>query len=333
MYVFNVLVSTAICMVSEFQFIENIKSKYGLDKVGDDCAVLPKDAETDLLLTADLLIEEIDFRLEWTTPEFLGHKALAVSLSDIAAMGGEPKWAMLSIGVPESLWNSDFIDRFYEGWFILANKYGIELIGGDISRSPDKLVIDSIVGGQVTHGKAILRSGAKLGDAIVMTGTLGGSAVGLKLIENFGSANENGGDWRQEPCLSHLQPWPQLKTGIYLQNNGLANAMIDLSDGMSSDLAHLCHRSSVGAHIIAEMIPINENVKEYASAFDDQLDLALNGGEDFELLFTTYKENISRLDDKVFTIIGEITPNIGIIELIRDGKSEVLHAKGYKHFS
>src|SRR5688572_30488273 len=104
-------------MVSEFEFIEVIKSKYGLDQVGDDCAVLPKDADTDLLMTADLLIEEIDFRLEWTTPEFLGHKALAVSLSDIASMGGDPKWAMLSIGVPETVWTGDFLDRFYTGWF------------------------------------------------------------------------------------------------------------------------------------------------------------------------------------------------------------------------
>src|SRR5688500_17250487 len=102
-------------MVSEFEFIKGIKSKYHLGKIGDDCAVLPKDADTDLLMTADLLIEDIDFRPEWTTPEFLGHKALAVSLSDIAAMGGVPTWAMLSIGIPEAVWNGDFLDRFYTG--------------------------------------------------------------------------------------------------------------------------------------------------------------------------------------------------------------------------
>src|SRR5688500_12282850 len=125
-------------MVNEFEFIQNIKSKFRLKHVGDDCAVLPKDDSIDSLLTADLLIEDIDFRLEWTTPEFLGHKALAVSLSDIAAMGGSPKWSMLSLGVSEKLWKSDFLDRFYNGWFELAAQYDVELVGGDISRSPDK---------------------------------------------------------------------------------------------------------------------------------------------------------------------------------------------------
>src|SRR5438874_6172297 len=153
-------------MVTELQFIENIRAKYNLDKIEDDCAVLPKDAETDLLVTADMLVEDVDFKLEWGAPEFLGHKALAVSLSDIAAMGGKPNWAMLSLGVPETIWNTDFIDRFYEGWHALAGEMGVELVGGDVSRSPEKLVIDSVVGGVVAKGKAILRSGARPGDGI-----------------------------------------------------------------------------------------------------------------------------------------------------------------------
>ena len=107
-------------MKSEFEFINDLKSRFSLDKIGDDCAVLPKNETTDLLITADLLIEDIDFRLEWTKPEFLGHKALAVSLSDIAAMGGTPKWALMSIGVPKDLWKTDFLDRFYDGWHKLA---------------------------------------------------------------------------------------------------------------------------------------------------------------------------------------------------------------------
>ena len=150
-------------MRSEFEFIQNIKKKYSLAFIGDDCAVLPKDDINDLLITSDMLVEDIDFRLEWTTPEFLGHKALAVSLSDIAAMGGDPTFAMLSLGVSENLWKTDFVDRFFEGWHKLASKYGVELIGGDISRSTDKLVIDSIVLGEVQKSRAILRSGAKPG--------------------------------------------------------------------------------------------------------------------------------------------------------------------------
>ena len=160
---------------SEFDFIQNIKNKFLLGRVGDDCAVLPKNDKTDLLVTADMLVEEIDFRLAWTTPGLLGHKALAVSLSDIAAMGGQPVWAMISIGVPEKLWKTDFLDRFYDGWFALARQFNVELVGGDVSRTPDKVTIDSIVGGEVEKGRAVLRSSANPGDAIFVTGTLGGA--------------------------------------------------------------------------------------------------------------------------------------------------------------
>src|SRR3954470_4014629 len=118
-------------MRSEFQFINDMKSRYDLEKVGDDCAVVPKDDRTDLLITSDMLVEGIDFRLDWATPEQIGHKALAVSLSDIAAMGGTPRHAMLSIAVVENLWKGDFMDRFYEGWHTLARAYGVELVGGD----------------------------------------------------------------------------------------------------------------------------------------------------------------------------------------------------------
>src|SRR5215213_1659564 len=144
-------------MPSEFEFIRNIKEKYALRHVGDDCAVLAKNVETDLVITADMLLEDIDFRLEWTTPEMLGHKALAVSLSDIAAMGGTPKWAMLSIGIPADVWSNKFVEKFYEGWFALAKLHKVELIGGDVSRTPDKIVIDCVAAGETKKGKAIKR--------------------------------------------------------------------------------------------------------------------------------------------------------------------------------
>jgi thiamine-monophosphate kinase len=152
-------------MKSEFDFIEKIRRRAQSASIGtgigDDCAVIPKDSKTDLVITADLLIEDVDFRLEWTTPELIGHKALVVSLSDAAAMGAKPVWAMLSIGIPEKIWKTDFVDEFYEGWFRLAKKFGVGLIGGDVSRTPDKIVIDSIVAGEAKKGKAVLRSGAK----------------------------------------------------------------------------------------------------------------------------------------------------------------------------
>jgi thiamine-monophosphate kinase len=327
-------------MPTEFEFIQNIKKKYGLKYVGDDCAVLPKDDKTDTVVTADMLVEDIDFRLDWTTPEFLGHKALAVSLSDIAAMGAKPKWAMLSIGVPENLWKSDFLDRFYQGWYRLARRYRVELTGGDISRSPDKLIVDSILGGEVPKGRAILRTGAIEGDAIVVTDHVGGSAAGLRLLKNgrrFGSGTES---WEDVLLSIHLQPWPQVGTGLYLQKYGLAHAMVDISDGLASDLQHICVASKTGAKLFAEKIPMNLNLVRLTDSIDEQMELALNGGEDFQLLFTIANEKISELsaglvggrDYGVFRVIGEVTANDGIIELIRDGKTEILQPKGFRHF-
>lgn len=311
-------------MLGEFEFIQNIKKKYSLEKIGDDCAVLPKNDKTDQVITADLLVEDIDFHLEWTTPEFLGHKALAVSLSDIAAMGAEPKWAMLSLGVPENLWNSDFVDRFYEGWFALAKEFKVELVGGDVSRTSDKVVIDSIVGGEVAKGRAILRSGAEIGDAIYVTGELGAAAAGLSQLEN-GAAN------RSDFIAKQLKPQPQLATAKLLHTLGVIHSMIDISDGLSSDLTHICDASSVGAKICANELPISPAILKQFGA-EQGNDFALNGGEDFELLFTADEKKFLLPHAVKISRIGEITSDTGKIEIIRDGKTEILQPKGYRHF-
>jgi thiamine-monophosphate kinase len=315
-------------MSSEFEFLESIRKRYSLGKIGDDCAVLPKDSDTDMVVTADMLVEDIDFRLKWTTPEFLGHKALAVSLSDIAAMGADPDWAMLSIGVPEHIWNSGFVDRFYEGWHRLASKFGVELVGGDISRTPDKIVIDSIVSGQVEKGGAILRSTANPGDLLFVTNRLGGAATGLAALEGgFASLAE-----LEKAVLKQLQPMPQIEWGKLLQQQHLASAMIDLSDGLSSDLAHLCRASGVGAVIHAEKIPVYALPTVPDRLEIDPLDLALNGGEDFELLFTSDPKNFLTLKTAHFLHIGEVTANVGIIELIDGATTSLLTPKGFRHF-
>lgn len=319
-------------MRSEFKFIENIKKKYSLDYIGDDCAVLPKDDRVDSLFTSDMLIEDIDFRIEWTTPEFLGHKALSVSISDIAAMGGEAKFALLSIGVSENLWKTDFVDRFYEGWHKLAEQYDVELIGGDVSRSPDRLVIDSTVLGEVPKGKAILRSGARPDDAIFVTGYLGGAAAGLNLLEKGETPAEDLTEAVRHLILRQLQPIPQARTGKALYEIHLPTAMLDISDGLSSDLNHLAIASRVGAKIYADRIPVDPAIAGAGSLTSDALDLALNGGEDFELLFTTGPEKISAALDLGFHHIGEITEQIGIIELVRDNAVSRLEPKGYRHF-
>jgi thiamine-monophosphate kinase len=320
-------------MLSEFDFIQNIKKKFRLDMVGDDCAVLPKDADTELLITADLLIEDIDFRLDWVVPEFLGHKALAVSLSDVAAMGGEARWALISIGVPEKLWQGEFVEKFYEGWHSLARKFGVELAGGDVSRSPDRLVIDSIVGGEVAIGQAVLRSGASVGDLLLVTGRLGGSAGGLKLLsEGIRFNPEENTGWQKKLLLKHLEPWPQLDNALVLQIDNTATAMIDISDGLSSDLAHICEMSGVGARIDADLIPISRQLEKLSLSREEQLDLALNGGEDLELLFSARKEKISNVDKELFTVIGEVTAKTGVIELIVGEESRIITPRGYRHF-
>lgn len=323
-------------MKSEFEFIETIRRRYNLSKIGDDCAVLPKDSKTDLVITTDLLVEDIDFRLDWTTPEFLGHKALTVSLSDVAAMGAKPVWAMLSIGIPEKIWNTDFVEKFYDGYMRLASKFHVELVGGDVSKTPDKIVVDSIVAGETKKGKAILRSGAKVGDLVYVTNELGGASAGLTLLENGVHYNDSSKIWQRNLLLKQLQPLPLIHTAQDLNDENPPTAMIDLSDGLSSDLTHICCASSVGATIYADKIPFHKNLKAVTETLDEKLNYALNGGEDFELLFTADPKKKFRLkkdhEKRGFSCIGKITANAEIIELICDEKSTILQPKGFQHF-
>lgn len=303
-------------MRKEFEFINQIKQKFDLKKIGDDCAVLPKNETHDMLITSDLIVENIDFRRSWMIPRFLGHKALAVSLSDIAAMGGKPLYSMLSIGIPEDIWKTNFVDEFYGGYFKLAQSFNVELIGGDVSKTPDKIVIDSTVIGEVEKGKAILRSGAKVGDLIFVTDQLGTASIGLKLLEKKI-------DGFEELKLRQLKPNPRIEEGQFLSN--FATSMIDISDGLSSDLMHICEASRVGAKLFAEKIP-------HLKSDIWNLESAINGGEDFELLFTVNpKKNIDKNFEHFF-YIGEVTANVGILELISNDKSTILKPKGYQHF-
>jgi thiamine-monophosphate kinase len=318
-------------MRSEFEFIDYIKDRYTLRKVGDDCAVLPKDAATDIVITADMLVEDIDFRVDWTAPELLGHKALAVSLSDIAAMGAEPKWAMISLAVPRKTWSSSFVDEFYRGWFRLAEQFQIELVGGDTSRTGAGIVIDSVVGGEVRRGTAIRRSGATAGNGVFVSGCLGGAAGGLRLLEGGSrSSTEN----NQERALidRQLAPFPRVALGTRLNAGSGVTAMIDLSDGISSDLGHICKASGVGAMIDASLLPVDENLEMLGVGPDEILQMALNGGEDFELLFTVDEKKLTGADLAGCTRIGSVTASIGRIELISGGETTVLPAGGYRHF-
>jgi thiamine-monophosphate kinase len=236
--------------------------------IGDDCALLRPQPGFELLVTTDLSIEGVHFRRVWHPARSVGHRCLARGLSDIAAMGGEPLACFLSLGLPSNLpetWTREFID----GLMSLARSWGVELAGGDVS-SAAKITADIVVMGQVPRGQSILRSGAQPGDRIFVTGQLGASASVLRRL----LAGE-----RIRPSRSsrHFFPEPRLEVARLLRERRLATSMIDLSDGLSIDLNHICEESRVAARISSADIPIARNA---------DLELALHGGEDYELLFT-----------------------------------------------
>ncbi|HKP37671.1 MAG TPA: thiamine-phosphate kinase [Pyrinomonadaceae bacterium] len=343
--------------MNEFEFIrllrEQVQSRETSSRVlkgiGDDAAVISQSLGRDSVITTDLLIEDVDFHRASTPARLLGHKALAVSLSDIAAMGARPAYSFLSLGLPEEIWQGDFKDKFYEGYLALADKFGVALAGGDISRSKDKIVIDSIVMGEVSTRSAIMRSGARPGDQVFVTGTLGGAAAGLKLIElgarigsvppaSAGGSSEGSDNEAIQSLLGRqLRPSPRVGWGIVLGTEQLASAMIDISDGLSSDLAHLCAESGVGAVIESASIPVDKDViKLCGRRALDPLALALHGGEDFELLFTVSPENVDRLPKRVdgveVSLIGEITDKTGSIRIREKDREWDLPAQGFEHF-
>jgi thiamine-monophosphate kinase len=313
--------------------------------IGDDAAVLRQFTGRETVVTTDLLVEDIDFRRETSQARLLGHKALAVSLSDIAAMGARPRWALLSLGIPQDVWNSDFVDEFYEGFFALADRYGVRLIGGDVSRTPEKIVIDSIVMGECTGGRSVLRSEAKPGDQLFVTGSLGGAAAGLRLSERGARFEKSDTQeleyqdarWITHLLFRHLRPEPRVGWGLVLGQERLASAMIDISDGLSSDIHHLSSASGVGATIDSARLPIDPQVTELCGRRAlDPLILALHGGEDFELLFAIRRENISRLPAKVdgvsITRIGEITESTSGVRVVEGTRVWNLEPGGWEHF-
>lgn len=312
-------------MTTEFELIDRLRSRYGLARIGDDCAVLPGGRLSDLVVTADLLVEDVDFRTAWATPETIGAKALAVSLSDVAAMGATPVWSILCLAIPQVVWESDFVDRFYDGYMAVAGRFGVELAGGDISRSPSGIVIDSVAAGESPRGGAVRRSGARPGDALFVTGSLGGAAGGLRILESGPPQSEAAARLAER----FLRPEPRVAEGLRIGSS--ATSMIDISDGLSSDLAHLCAAGGVGATIERNSLPIDPDL---AALFpgSDTLALALDGGEDFELLFSAPPEAAGSFADLGVSRIGTVTSNRGVVELADNGSAVVLRPGGYRHF-
>lgn len=297
--------------------------------IGDDCAVLrllAKNGEAaDALVTTDFTLEGIHFRREWHSPESVGHRCLARGLSDIAAMGGEPVAAFLSLALPRTLPRS-WVSRFTRSLISLAERNGVTLAGGDTAESPNGILVDIIVVGAVPKGKAILRSGAHPGDRIYVSGELGGSAAALVEMRARPKRKLNPRGYPR-----HFFPEPRIELGRILRERGLASAMIDTSDGLSTDLSHICEESGVGAELQADSIP-RSTVGKPPRQVD--LDLALHGGEDYELLFTAPRRARipSRLGGVPITQIGQITRRGKIFLFNRDGIGYQLEPRGWEHF-
>jgi thiamine-monophosphate kinase len=297
----------------EVQFLERLRSRIRLPKggqtvagIGDDCAIFrPRGSSEDLLFTTDLLLENVHFTRETHRPEELGWKALARGLSDIAAMGGEPRFCLLSLALAS--WNgAAWVDRFYEGVLALAARESTPLVGGDLAHA-ERFGCDIVVCGAVPWGKALRRDGARAGDLIYVSGVLGGSALGL-------AQGRRSGAWRRHAC-----PEPRLELGRFLRTDLKATAAMDLSDGLSLDLHRLCLASGLRARI--EMPPV------FAGASGEQ---ALHGGEDYELLFT------ARPSVRVPSTFGGLPlTRIGTMHRGRPGAVELdgrpLPALGYDH--
>jgi thiamine-monophosphate kinase len=312
--------------------------------IGDDCALLRLRPGEELAVTTDLSIAGRHFRLDWHTPEAIGHRTLARGLSDLAAMGARPVAAFLSLGLPPDLVQntkarSAWVDRFLDGFLALAEAHRTPLAGGDLAESAIP-VADIVLTGVVENGKALLRSGAWPGDLLYVTGSLGGAAAGLVQLAQLAKAARRS-RWarRLQPpripanlkalLAPHLFPHPRIVQGRWLARHSLATAAIDLSDGLSTDLAHLCEESGVAAEVNAAALPI------HSAATEAQ---AVHGGEDYELLFTAgpsvrVPRRIAGVPVTCIGHVGRKSRAKSQVTLITARGSRPLAPQGWEHFS
>jgi thiamine-monophosphate kinase len=330
--------------LSERQLIRQIRrSAHGggsvVTGIGDDCAVLRIPPGHELLVTTDFSIENVHFRRDWHPPELVGWRCLTRGLSDIAAMGGEPRAVFLSLAVAGDV-PQKWVTGFLTGLLNLAKQFKVPLAGGDTAQSTDGIQADIVVIGSLPKATAILRSGAKAGDQIYVTGNLGASAATLQKLRQLKRA---GSKPVPEELLQHLRPMPRVAIGQWLRQRGVASAMIDVSDGLSTDLDHLCEESHVGAEIEESAIPrgpIGRPEEPVA------LEFALHGGDDYELLFTSAARIPPTVSGVKVTRIGRITKSMGMHLVGREtgsgkadigkaskGKTQKLNPGGWEHFT
>ncbi len=306
--------------------------------IGDDVAVLDASGPEYLLATCDIQVEGVHFTRQAITPYQLGRKVAAINVSDIAAMGGDPRWALVSVAIPGST-EVGYVEELYRGMREQSALAGASIVGGNLSRMKSIIVLDFTLLGLVVPERLTLRSTARAGDAILLTGSPGESRAGLELIRRPDLAVSSSS--RQKLLERHLCPQPRLIEGQLLARSGQVTSMIDVSDGVIGDLGHICKSSGKGAEIEAASLPLSPAVCEAARAAGaDSLEWALSGGEDYELMFTSSPEAVPVLKkmllDETGTScaqIGRITARISEVWVrLADGKRIAPSVKGWDHF-
>ncbi len=342
--------------LDEFRLIRDLHRRFGrtgpsvLCGIGDDAAIIRPFPGHHLILTTDLLAEGVHFNLGTATFEDVGYKAAVANLSDIAAMGGIPHYVLVALALPASC-TPVAVEQFYQGLMGACRSHGVQLVGGDTSSSLRGVFISLTMTGSVEPRRALTRDGAREGDLVYVTGTLGDSLAGLTLLAAGRTSRSAGGTrrsrlllhgdrYRRALILRHLRPTPRLKEGRLLATHRLATAAIDVSDGLSGDLAHVCEQSNVGAEIEAAALPLSPACRAYAAAAGlDPVGIALRGGEDYELLFTVPPDKRTTLERRAreagyrISRIGTIQPKqLGLRLKGRDGVSRRLRILSYRHF-
>jgi len=306
--------------------------------IGDDCAVLAPGPGELLLATTDLLVEDVHFRRRYAGPGDVGWKAMAVNLSDIAAMGGRPRWALVALACPDSV-SADEVDAFYAAALGLADEHEVSIVGGDTSLSPSGWIVNVSLLGTAT--RAVLRSTAQAGDLVAVTGSLGRSRAGLALLDGCDREPALDPAVRSEAVAAHLRPRPRVREGQWLAASGDVTAMIDLSDGLATDLGHVTRESRLRARVRLPDVPVAATARTIAAALNqDAWAWATGGGEDYELLLTCRRQVFDRLAEGLrqatgtpLTVVGEIVDGAAGVEFVDALGRAVAVAPGFEHFA
>jgi thiamine-monophosphate kinase len=303
--------------------------------IGDDGAVLEPSPGVPLVAVTDLLVEDVHFRRRYARPADIGWKAMAVNLSDVAAMGGRPRWALVALALPPAV-TADEVAAFYEGALAVARDHDTVLVGGDTSSSPRGWIVNVTVLGEAR--RPVLRSGARPGDVVAVTGTLGRSAAGLAVLETPGGGGLPEGP-RRRAIEAHLRPRPRCAEGGWLGAQDGVTAMIDCSDGLATDLGHIAAESAVGARVVTDRLPVDAAVREVAGALGaDPLAWATGGGEDYELLLTcapaaldALRHGLREATGTTLTAIGEVLPAPAGLTFVDAAGAPVPVREGFEH--